>query len=181
MSTLYETALQSAGVLPTVQVAFTTALAFTAGIAFCLSLWVIPVILLASTPASAVVQYIEMIDRGGRYLQPTSRLLALGLFSLTWLIARHPDPAISMAWRYYAICGVLLVLVAPWETFMVFPINDRIKEMGAQLEKAGNAEGNPATKAELERLLRKWRDMHGGRIALLVLATFASAVAIVDT
>ena len=64
---------------------------------------------------------------------------------------------------------------------MVFPINDRIKEMGAQLEKAGNAEGNPATKAELERLLRKWRDMHGGRIALLVLATFASAVAIVDT
>ena len=64
---------------------------------------------------------------------------------------------------------------------MVFPINDRIKEMGARLEKSGDMEGNAATKAELEHMLRKWRRMHAGRIILLLLAAVTSTIPIVLT
>ena len=111
-------------------------LAFTSGLSFCLSTWVIPNALLAP-PKTMTRQFLATIARGERYLQPSSRILGLCLLSVTYLTAQNPNPAVASRWRYWAACLAILVPVAPYEIFVIFPINDQVKEIDAQIGKVG--------------------------------------------
>ncbi len=113
-----------------------------------------------------VAQFSDMIAKGGRYLQPSSRILALSLATLTWLVARHPNPAVAGTWQYYAAAVALLVPVAPYEIWAIFPFNDRIKEIGANMgEKRGEALSKKDEK-ELRGLLRQWQLRNIGRVIM---------------
>ena len=53
------------------------------------------------------------------------------------LTAQHPDPAVAARWPYWAACLAILVPVAPYEIFAIFPVNDQVKEIDAQIGKVG--------------------------------------------
>jgi len=147
------------------------------GLATCLSLWVIPIILLADSPRTMATQFAELVGRGAQYLQPTSRLLGLSMVALTALSYRHPDPDIATKWKDYAVCSCMLVVLAPYETLLIFPINDQVEEIGSRLRKTGKGLGDEYT--QLKMLLRKWQMLQTGRILMPFLAALLSLWAFV--
>lgn len=128
--------------------------------------WVIPVTLLATNARSKTRQFSETIARGGRYLQPSSRALAVGLASLTYLISQHPNPATAARWKVWAAAMAILATTGPYEIYAVFPINDKIEEIGSKLEKKREDNMDAKGEEELDGLLRKWRQRHVGRIVM---------------
>lgn len=52
--------------------------------------------------------------------------------------------------------------MAPYEIFYIFPINDRIEEIGEEIEKDKGREVE--LKKELQELLNKWQFRNFGRI-----------------
>ena len=80
-------------------------------------------------------------------------------------------------WGYYLLCFALLVPIAVWEIYMIFPINDRIADIDQQMMKGGSEALKAEQERELGRLLDRWTKMHTVRFVLPGLAAIASASA----
>ncbi|KAK1067297.1 hypothetical protein LTR74_006501 [Friedmanniomyces endolithicus] len=158
-----------------VQITFTLALAFLSGLSACLTLWVIPLLQLPRVPAQAkAAELTHLVTLGGKYLQPGSRILGAASVGFTaWSYAVGND-----LWGHYLLCFVLLVPIAVWEVYMIFPINDRVAEMDQQMLKGGSGALNAEQERELGRLLDRWTKMHTVRFVLPGLAALVSAIAL---
>ncbi|KAJ4991592.1 hypothetical protein SVAN01_02973 [Stagonosporopsis vannaccii] len=150
----------------TLQITVATSLIFLGGLSSCLSLWVLPLTALLPTK-QACAQFTQTVTWGFQYLQPASRTLALLLLLTTALTARLPLPLHAEAWKTWAVALAILVPVAPYEVYWIFPINDRVKEIGKEVE-----EGRDGERAgrELRGLFELWRLRNYGRVGIPLLA-----------
>lgn len=138
---------------------------YSPGVAIALSGWVVPLLLLPSTPSRTITdQFEEIIRRGYRYLQPSSQLLAVALLATTALTYYHPDQDLAAEWKWYAAAALVLVQVAWYEVVLIFPINDQVIAMGDKLE-GDDIWLEEREHAKLHELIRSWRRWHFGRIA----------------
>ncbi|KAF1937609.1 hypothetical protein EJ02DRAFT_356436, partial [Clathrospora elynae] len=77
---------------------------------------------------------------GGQYLLPSSRTLGAALLCTSILTSLMSEPSEAETWKMWAGCFVFLVLVAPYEICFIFPLNDRVEEIGEELERSGGGE-----------------------------------------
>lgn len=88
------------------------------------------------------------------------------MLAVTVLISQHPDPSQSWKWKLWGPAFFILIQVAWYEVYFIFPINDTIKAMGEKLEVAGEQELPKAEQKRLRELLVKWEFRHRLRIAM---------------
>ena len=138
-------------------------LIFNPGLSSCLSLWVVPLTALLP-PKLLARQFKQTFTWGGQYLLPSSRALGASLLLTTILTSRLPDSAEAEKWKNWAGLFCTLITVAPYEIYFIFPINDRVEEIGEELEKGVKVEEE--VKKELKDLLAKWQFRNFGRVAL---------------
>ena len=120
--------------------------------------------LLPTTPSRTITnQFKEVIRRGYKYLQSTSRNISVALLATIVLTYYHPDEAIASKWKWYAAAFAVLIQAAWYEVVFIFPINDRAIAMGEKLE-GGELWLVEAEHAKLQGLIRSWRKWHFGRI-----------------
>jgi hypothetical protein len=120
--------------------------------------------LLPTTPSRTITdQFKEVIRRGYKYLQSTSRNISILLLATISLTYYHPDEAVASKWKWYAAAFAVLIQAAWYEVVFIFPINDQAIAMGDKLEgdELWLAE---AEHAKLQGLIRSWRKWHFGRI-----------------
>ena len=79
----------------------------------------------------------------------------------------------------------IAVSMAPYEIYFIFPINDRVVELGKALEVTGEKEENEKIDKELTTLARKWRFRNWGRagpsLVISVLMAFVGSPLITAT
>jgi Na+/melibiose symporter-like transporter len=131
------------------------------GLSSCLSLWVIPLTSLLP-PKLAARQFTQTFTWGGQYLLPSSRTLGALILLTTMLTSLLPDPDDAATWPIWALLFCMVVTVAPYEIYLIFPLNDRVKEIGSVLEHSTVSED--AVKRELQTLLKTWAFRNWGRI-----------------
>lgn len=93
-------------------------------------------------------------------------MLGASLLAISFATSRLSDPVQADQWKAWLSLFAFLVPVAVWETVLIFPINDRVEEIGAELEK-GREEDD--AKKELQGLLKKWQTRNFARVAWPVL------------
>ncbi|KAH7024433.1 uncharacterized protein B0I36DRAFT_331409 [Microdochium trichocladiopsis] len=195
------------------------ALATLGGVALSLRVWVMPAISLVQRPGKTTAstsnptmtknntitqirQFNHVISLGFKYLQSSSRLIPvvlLGLAGVTWYHSNHGHTVagvgegqqVQQDWTHYLIALFALGCTAPWEAYLIFPINREIEAIGRALEgleelegrqkqrveKGGEAadssglngsitgeEDEERTAREVQRLFDKWQKWHTGRI-----------------
>lgn len=151
----------------------------------------------ASRKTSALMQikqFNQVIDLGFRYLQTSSRMLPVVIIGLAAATYRYNGSitssssssnavdatqagAIKLAseleliqnWTHYVLALLPLVLLGPWEAYLIFPSNDRIAEIGRELERSddkavGGEIDVDARADEIQRLFESWQFWHVGRI-----------------
>ena len=143
------------------------------GLSSCLSLWVVPLTALLP-PKLLARQFRQTFIWGGQYLLPSSRALGASLLLTTILTSRLSDPAEAEKWKNWAGLFCTLITVAPYEIYFIFPMNDRVEEIGEELEKGVRMEED--VKKELQDLLAKWQFRNFGRVALPALVGVAGIV-----
>ncbi|KAF3007597.1 hypothetical protein E8E13_007763 [Curvularia kusanoi] len=144
------------------QMGVATSLIFLGGLSSCLSLWVLPLTALLP-PRLACAQFTQTVTWGLHYLQPSSRLLAFLLLTTVFLTSRLPRPEDAEQWKTWALALVVLIPVAPYEVYWIFPINDRVKEIGSAVSGEGDEK---EAKGELQVLFRRWQKLNFGRVGL---------------
>ena len=144
------------------------------GLSSCLSLWVMPLTLLLP-PHLAVKQFNQTVLWGFRDLQPSSRILMFSLITTVFLTLRLPDPAQAEQWKTWALAVGIMVPVAPYEVYCIFPINDRVKEIGQDIEKRRDEN---RFKRELGELFTKWQFRNCVRVGLPLVAGFVGWLAV---
>jgi hypothetical protein len=117
-------------------------------------------------PRLLTKQFTQTFTWGGQYLQPSSRVLGLLTLLTSFLTARLPDPVEAGKWSIWVGLFCLLVTIAPYEIYLIFPINDRVTEIGEALDKGKEREEEQ--KRELQSLLGKWAFRNWGRISMPV-------------
>lgn len=147
----------------------TTSLTFLGGLSCCLSTWIIPLLQrsLPTAPRETLAQFDLMIYKGFTYLQTSSRILGALLASLTFLTYRSRDPLVRGQFRFWAAALAMLVPIAPYEVYFIFPSNDRIKEIQSELK---GDEIKTEERDEVRGLLERWQWRNGIRFATPVVA-----------
>jgi hypothetical protein len=114
------------------------------------------------SPKLAARQFAQTFTWGEQYLLPSSRTLGALMLLTTILTSQLSDPDEAATWPIWALlfCGVLMI--APYEIYCIFPINERVKEIGNALEHGAVRED--AVKKELQELLKTWAFRTWGRI-----------------
>lgn len=135
------------------------------GLSSCLSLWLIP-LTTRLPPAQACTQFTQTVTWGFQYLQPSSRILGALLLATTILTASLPDAEDAEKWKSWAVALAVLVPVAAYEVYCIFPINDRVKEIGESIVGAGGK----GVERELEGLFGKWKGRNWGRVGMPLVA-----------
>ena len=131
-------------------------------------------------PRTKVAQFIHTFTLGGRYLQPTSRAMALCVAALLYLSWGK-----SSQYILYALALAVLLFTAPYEIYFIFPINDRVEELGKKMDKmdADDGEGNGAEgeiariDKELRALIAKWGNRNFGRAGPCLVAAVLVGIA----
>lgn len=128
----------------------------------------------------ACAQFLRTVTWGKTYLQPTSRLLAFLLLATSFATSRLRDPAQARLWTKWALALAVLLPVAPYEVYFIFPINGRVREIWREEEEAergpdgdGDADGErerSRAEKELKGLFEKWRVRNYGRVVIPVVA-----------
>ena len=144
-----------------------------------MSVWIMPLIALAP-PRTKVAQFTLTIKLGGRYLQPASRILPLCLATLLYL-------SWGKNWQciLHALAVAALVPIAPYENYFIFPVNDRVVELGRCMKKLERDDGEENGKEaelvgidrELRVLLVKWQYMNLGRAGPSLVAAVLVGIA----
>lgn len=148
------------------------------GLSSCLSLWVVPLTTLLP-PKLLAKQFKQTFTWGGQYLLPSSRTLGASLISTTILTSRLSDPVEAEKWKSWAGLFLTLITVAPYEIYLIFPINDRVEEIEEQLE--NGTKQDEQVKKELKELLAKWQFRNFGRVALPVLVGVGGMLNMIKT
>lgn len=73
-----------------------------------------------------------------------------------------------------------LVPAIPWEIFAIFPINDRMEELGKGFDDPKSGDDGTGNNEEVNRLLVKWQGRHFWRIVAPAGAFLATLWSIVD-
>ncbi|KAH3972075.1 hypothetical protein HBH64_119910 [Parastagonospora nodorum] len=145
----------------TLQVIICTGAIFIGGLSSCLSLWVVP--LTAQLPPKLLCkQFAQMFTWGEQYLLPSSRLLGGSFLITTILTSQLPRTSDAEIWKTWAVLFCALFTIAPYEIYLIFPINDRVKEIGQEMEKGMGRDAEQ--KKELQELLLKWQFRNFGRV-----------------
>lgn len=153
------------------------------GIATCLHSWVIPIIRLTGPAGDKINQFAYIVKMGDRYLLTSGRLLGMTLLGTTYLLYNHPDATVAKLWRYYAVAAGVLLPVAPWEAFLIFPTNDKILAMRDRLGKEGKGrvgKDQGGSDKELNELITSWQRWHVGRIVMPLTAAIITAVGLLN-
>lgn len=125
-----------------------------------------------------IAVFTETIDRGFRYLQPSSRISGLLFLAVTILTYQHPDLGTAWKWKLYGATFLVVIQVAWYEVYLIFPINDTIRAMGERLEETKAQELPEAEQKKLMELLAKWEFRHRMRIAIPFVGCVAAVAAI---
>lgn len=172
------------------------AISILTGVALSLRVWTIPIIGLAqpASTATQVRQFNYIIALGLKYLQTSSRLLPVTLLSLAGATYVHHhnhlddhqqwqrgEQVLAQEWTHYVAATLVLLVIAPWEIYLIFPINDRIAEYGKKLNAERQECFGDARDGEVRQLLADWQFWHVGRIvcpmaAALILAASGAGV-----
>ena len=94
------------------------------------------------------------------------------VFLTRWL----DDPAQAEQWKTWALALVILVPVALYEIYCIFPINDRVKEIGEDIKKHGDEN---RFKKELGELFAEWQFRNYVRVGLPLVAGFVGWLGVV--
>ncbi|MCJ1252777.1 hypothetical protein MMC24_000583 [Lignoscripta atroalba] len=156
----------SHSMIQALQMAAISTAAVITGASAALSFVVIPIELLAP-PKIFTTQFSATIQKGKELLQTSSRATALTFVVLAWSCSQHSDVALASKWRYYATSAALMVAIAPYEILYVFPVNDRIGELGERLQGESLEEKE---EKELRALMLSWRRRNLGRVTLVFAA-----------
>lgn len=99
---------------------------------------------------------------------------------LTWQSAPINDAA---KWKTWALCTCALGSLAPYEIYLIFPVNDRVEEIRRKLEKedGGGEKGGEGYKEELDGLLRMWQARNFGRVGMPVLVGVMGMMNLIDS
>jgi hypothetical protein len=93
---------------------------------------------------------------------PSSRILG-GLLNLTAILTSQlSNPREAKKWKTWAILFCVLIIIAPYEIYLIFPINDRVEEIGQEMAKGMG--GEVYQMKELQKLLRMWQLRNIGRV-----------------
>lgn len=154
------------------------------GIATCLHSWVIPIIRLTGPAKDKINQFRLIVTLGNRYLLTSGRIMGMTLLGTTFLLYSHPDAAVAKLWRYYAVAAGILLPVAPWEAFLIFPTNDKILAMGDRFGKESKgvaSKDQSGSDKELRELITSWQRWHVGRILMPLGAAVVTAIGLLNT
>ena len=66
-------------------------------------------------------------------------------------------------WKHYLAAISVMVPVGPWEIFLIFPVNDEIKEVGEKLKADKKNDFGDGRDADVERLFDEWLKWHTAR------------------
>jgi hypothetical protein len=122
-------------------------------------------LLMRAPPKVAAQQFCTAVKWGMQYLQTSSRTLGASLLITVFLVSRLQDSTEAQEWKTWAAALAILIPVAPYEIYAIFPINDRINEIRLELEGKTAEDFSTAQKAELGALLTKWQWRNWGRVA----------------
>lgn len=137
------------------------------GVASCLSIWVIPIILRPENRSkSMIAQFEESVNRGERILQPTSRALTASLFAVALMTYPQSDGQAAEKWKYYAIAGFTALQVAWYEIFFVFPINRQVSKLRVEVDRSKDDSLSDAHYNRLASSLKSWQLWQWGRVIL---------------
>lgn len=139
---------------------------------------------MGSSVSTKIKQFQLVITLGFRYLQPGGRIMGATLVGTAFLLYGHPDAAVAKLWRYYAIAAGILLPVAPWEEFLIFPTNNRILAFGHDPKtegKDGVPEEQGERNEELNELLTTWQRWHLGRVLMPLGAAVVTALGLLDS
>lgn len=150
---MYEVICQERGFINTLET----------GIATALSVWVVPLLLLPTTPSRTIVnQFNETIRRGGTYLQTAARLVAFALAVTIFLTFGVAD------WNSHLAALVIMLSTAWWEAKFIFPINDEVKALEGKFEGDDQIWLSALEHTALLDMIKRWRMWHLGRILALL-------------
>ncbi|KAF2759871.1 hypothetical protein EJ05DRAFT_312374 [Pseudovirgaria hyperparasitica] len=148
-------------VLPVLQATTITSLSIISGVSICLTAWVIPVIRTAREAQTQTTQFSLTIEKGWKYLHHFSQLQGASLATITYLVSQHPNPAIAAKWRIWAAALGIVAFAWPFERIAIFPVNDRVGEIGEEVKK-----GDEGRVGEVDGLLKEWGVKNVFRAAL---------------
>lgn len=122
-----------------------------------MTVWIIPLILFAS-PRARIRQFDLTIDNGRRYLQSGSRILTFIIAAASFTMYARPGWTFwDSQFLVYITTVLLLMSVGIGEIFYIFPINDRVLELGEILDHNGKTGKDDAIEKELAPLLKSWQ------------------------
>ena len=116
--------------------------------------------LLSLAPPKARIQQFNLtVSNGARYLQPCSRTLPIVLAALCYIIYARLS-----GWTFqdrqcllYTMALSLLLPIGVIEINLIFPVNDRVAELGETLDGDASTENDAAVDKELTALFDKWQ------------------------
>ncbi|PSK36176.1 hypothetical protein B9Z65_5991 [Elsinoe australis] len=114
----------------------TISLALMTGIALTMYLWIVPIIHIAPDSSTKIKQFTRNTDLGARYQHPMSKILPVLIFLLAITTYMETNHFLKWRWINYLAAMITMAPIGPWETVTVFPINDKMTEMGNALEQS---------------------------------------------
>lgn len=151
------------------------------GLSACLSLWVMPIIKNpANKPRNMITQFDDSINRGERFLLPSSRLLGTLMASSTFLCYQSPDDVVAAKWKYYAATMFVVMQVAWFEIVFIFPVNGAVRAMGEKFDAREKKAFSKGEEKELLELLDKWSNLHTFRVLAPLIGACISVAAVVQ-
>jgi hypothetical protein len=85
----------------------------------------------------------------------------------------------AQKWKTWAALFFVLLIIAPYEIYAIFPTNDRVAEMEKELAKGLIEED--AAKKELKVLLKRWQFRNFGRVGLPLIVGVGGIINLTQT
>ena len=101
----------------------------------------------------------------------SSRTLPVLMLSSAYLSYQHDDPTIQARWKHHVAVMLSLMPASAWEIALIFPINDKVAEMGQELTKLKKDDFADGRDAKVEELFTRWQTFHVFRIVAPMVAT----------
>lgn len=120
-------------------------------------------VLQLATPKEKAAQFKKTVIMGETYIQPMSRTCSVLLMSMLALTYNDPTYNGIPDWKAWGTALCVLAPTLPYELFFIFPLNEKIKGMLAEMEQGDRKAGKDDSE-KLNGLFRKWRLLNIGRL-----------------
>ena len=87
---------------------------------------------------------------------------------------------VAKQFRYWVVALGMLLPIAPYEVYCIFPSNDRIKEIGRDLRTREKDELRGEEAEELDGLFTKWQWRNGIRFVTPVVASVVGLLGVLQ-